>query len=171
MLHTGFILFLVKKNLLHRYDFNPVCGDDGVTYFNPCFAGCINQITEDSNITYSECSCLVTPAQQAVPNSCSQSCSASLPGFIIAGIITIFFTFMSAMPSVVATLRSVEPVHRSLGLGIESIFTRFKVFYSKKDPCSPKTHSFQNSWHHPRAHHPRILLGQGLLVVARPAVR
>ena len=32
--------------------------------------------------------------------------------------------FMSAMPNVVATLRSVEPVYRSLALGIESIITR-----------------------------------------------
>ena len=32
---------------------------------------------------------------------------------------------MSAMPNVVATLRAVEPIHRSLGLGIESIILRY----------------------------------------------
>jgi len=31
---------------------------------------------------------------------------------------------MAAMPNVVATLRSVEPIHRSLALGIESIILR-----------------------------------------------
>ena len=48
-----------------------------------------------------------------------------MPGFLVLVFICIWFTFMSAMPNVVATLRAVEPIHRSLGLGIESIILRY----------------------------------------------
>ena len=50
-----------------------------------------------------------------------------MPGFLVLVFICIWFTFMSAMPNVVATLRAVEPIHRSLGLGIESIILRYAL--------------------------------------------
>ena len=55
---------------------------------------------------------------------CGVPCSF-LPGFMVLLFISIWFTFMSSMPNVVATLRAVEPIHRSLALGIESIILRY----------------------------------------------
>ena len=52
--------------------------------------------------------------------SCEKSCTF-LPGLLVVMFISIWFTFMSSMPNTVATLRAVEPIHRSLALGIESI--------------------------------------------------
>ena len=36
------------------YEYNPVCGADGVNYFSPCYAGCIN--VDGGNFT--DCSCI-----------------------------------------------------------------------------------------------------------------
>lgn len=58
------------------------------------------------------------------PGRCLTACSL-MPGFFVLIFVSIWFTFMSAMPNVVATLRAVEPVHRSLALGIESIILRY----------------------------------------------
>ena len=41
--------------------------------------------------------------------------------------VSIWFTFMAAMPNVVATLRSVDMSHRSLALGIQSIILRYNI--------------------------------------------
>ena len=61
--------------------------------------------------------------KMATLGSCDRQCKF-LPGFLVTIFISIWFTFMAAMPNVVATLRSVEPIHRSLALGIESIILR-----------------------------------------------
>ena len=55
---------------------------------------------------------------------CGINCTY-LAGFMVVMFISIWFTFMSSMPNVVATLRAVEPIHRSLALGIESIILRY----------------------------------------------
>lgn len=104
--------------------FNPVCGSDNVMYYSPCVAGCINKKSTDDNSTqYFDCACMNDTQKFTEPKTCQVGCSL-FPGFLVFTFISIWFTFMSAMPNVVATLRSVEPVHRSLALGIESIFLR-----------------------------------------------
>ena len=55
---------------------------------------------------------------------CGVSCSF-MPGFLVLMFISTWFTFMAAMPGTVATLRAVEPMHKSLALGIESIILRY----------------------------------------------
>ena len=57
---------------------------------------------------------------------CGVSCSF-MPGFLVLMFISTWFTFMAAMPGTVATLRAVEPMHKSLALGIESIILRYMV--------------------------------------------
>lgn len=91
-------------------------------YFNPCYAGCLNK--EGGN--YSNCACISTNPTDghfAVKEHCDTHCPYFW-AFMVTGFLFVGFTFMSAMPNVVATLRAVEPVHRSLALGIESIFLR-----------------------------------------------
>eukprot|EP00095_Tigriopus_kingsejongensis_P000424 maker-scaffold171_size289870-snap-gene-1.34 protein:Tk00424 transcript:maker-scaffold171_size289870-snap-gene-1.34-mRNA-1 annotation:"hypothetical protein LOTGIDRAFT_222876" len=107
------------------YKYNPVCGSDGQTYFSPCHAGCR---LEDDNLAgkamnYTACSCLPGPNPMVTATPCTTDCN-SMTWFIVVISLSMFFTFLAAMPNVVATLRSVEPVHRSLALGVESIITR-----------------------------------------------
>ena len=104
-------------------DFQPICSEDqNVIYYNPCLAGCTIKEIDQNATQFSNCQCL-SGTKTAKNGRCEQNCTL-LPGLLIAVFISIWFTFMAAMPSVVATLRSVEPIHRSLALGIESIVLR-----------------------------------------------
>ncbi|XP_059079706.1 solute carrier organic anion transporter family member 4A1-like [Tigriopus californicus] len=106
------------------FKFNPVCGSDGQTYFSPCHAGCIDSTVSTGQITnYTSCACVNGDNPMVFKTPCSPGCN-SMIGFIVVISLSMFCTFMAAMPNVVATLRSVEPVHRSLALGIESIVSR-----------------------------------------------
>ena len=102
------------------YHYDPVCGSDNLMYFNPCFAGCGGAADK---LNYTSCGCIEDNVQTAAKEHCDVHCNYLWP-FAILMFVSVFFTFMSAMPNVVATLRAVEPVHRSLALGIESIFLR-----------------------------------------------
>ena len=62
--------------------------------------------------------------QSAVKDHCGNKC-ALMYGLFVSVSANIFCTFMTSMPNVIATLRAVEPVHRSLALGVESIVFRY----------------------------------------------
>ena len=64
---------------------------------------------------------------------CGNKC-ALMYGLFVTVSANIFCTFMTAMPNVIATLRAVEPVHRSLALGLESIVFRCVGCLSGKLP-------------------------------------
>ena len=36
------------------YEYNPVCGADGVNYFSPCYAGCVN----GGSGNFTDCNCI-----------------------------------------------------------------------------------------------------------------
>ena len=67
--------------------------------------------------------CSLDP-QGAVKDLCGNKC-ALMYGLFVSVSANIFCTFMTSMPNVIATLRAVEPVHRSLALGVESIVFRY----------------------------------------------
>jgi hypothetical protein len=119
--------FLFFRCTCDLTNFDPVCGiQDNQMYYNPCVAGCLNKRSNENNITeYFDCQCMNSSYSSKVAKSgtCDVGCTL-FPGFLVFSFVMIWFTFMSSMPNVVATLRSVEPIHRSLALGIESIILR-----------------------------------------------
>jgi len=107
--------------------FKPVCGADKRIYFSACFAGCdsakYNQ--EDGSVLFKGCKCVkgTSEEQTASSESCLSECPL-FPGILVGVAGFVWFTFMAAMPTVVATLRYVEPLQRSLALGFATIFFR-----------------------------------------------
>lgn len=109
----------------------PVCGRDGLMYYNPCYAGCTSH-TDDYRY-YSNCSCInynfaqanVTGAHYwlAEQGKCASDCQW-LPLFLPLLALLMCSVFVTSMPALAATLRCVPQEKRSFALGIQWIIAR-----------------------------------------------
>ena len=116
-------------------EFTPVCGSDNRLYFNACYAGCKDVKDINGTKEYFNCDCVEDETKSAIVDSCNVGCNKFVYFAIIAFLI-IWMTFMAAMPSVVATLRFVNPEERSLGLGIQSIVLRYAIILAAAVMCT-----------------------------------
>ncbi|XP_053423415.1 solute carrier organic anion transporter family member 4C1 [Nycticebus coucang] len=116
-----------------RSYYYPLCGEDGVQYFSPCFAGCLNSVSKNKQKTYYNCSCIEKKtklasaaeslASEAEAGRCATRC-ANLPVFLGIFLVTVIFTFMAGTPTTVSILRCVNHRQRSLALGIQFMLLR-----------------------------------------------
>uniref|UniRef100_A0A8C6HJ09 Solute carrier organic anion transporter family member n=1 Tax=Mus spicilegus TaxID=10103 RepID=A0A8C6HJ09_MUSSI len=117
-------------NCLRSY-YYPLCGSDGIQYFSPCFAGCLNSVSNRKPKVYYNCSCIerkITSTAEstdfeAKAGKCRTRCS-NLPIFLGIFFITVIFTFMAGTPITVSILRCVNHRHRSLALGVQFMLLR-----------------------------------------------
>lgn len=133
----------------HMYDVEPVCGNNGLTYFSPCHAGC-TAFSSSSN--YTNCACVqtnvtnvytgaegaqaqalnahenfaeVTVVPVATAGVCNKPCRTIYPFLILLFFMT-FVVASTQMPLLMIVLRSVSEEERSFALGMQ--FVIFRVF-------------------------------------------
>ncbi|XP_075235236.1 organic anion transporting polypeptide 30B isoform X1 [Lycorma delicatula] len=122
----------------HMTDVEPVCGNNGLTYFSPCHAGC-TALSSRSN--YTNCACIhgnlssapavesdfaeVTVVPVATAGPCNSSCHTIYPFLILLFFMT-FVVAVTQMPLLMIVLRSVEEEERSFALGMQ--FVIFRLF-------------------------------------------
>lgn len=118
--------------------YSPVCGVDGIQYYNPCFAGCTVQradtigLVQESQRVYTNCSCVApnpaTPPADlttltATGGKCTSGCDIfSLYLFVV--FVMMFVTFINQIPVYWMVLKSVPEQCRVMAMGINNLFFR-----------------------------------------------
>lgn len=118
-------------------DYSPVCGVDGVQYYNPCYAGCKNQTidtlseTDDTKKKYFDCGCVArdpaspgpASALTATGGKCSDGCN-NLGAFLGMLFVMMFVTFLNHIPATTVTLKSVPEKYRVFAMGLNNFIFR-----------------------------------------------
>lgn len=127
----------------------PVCGNNGLTYFSPCHAGCSSYSPKSK---FSNCTCILGEGNQSSPFPSTSSSSITASGFsevtvvpvatagpcyipcntIMPFMILLFFmctvVAISQMPLLMIVLRSVDEEERSFALGVQFVIFRLIAY-------------------------------------------
>uniref|UniRef100_A0A8C0QWZ6 Solute carrier organic anion transporter family member n=1 Tax=Canis lupus dingo TaxID=286419 RepID=A0A8C0QWZ6_CANLU len=106
---------------------DPVCGNNGVSYMSACLAGCETSVGTGINMVFQNCSCIQTSGNSsAVLGLCDKGydCSMMLQYFLILSAIGSFIYSLSAIPGYMVLLRCIKPEEKSLGVGLHTFCTR-----------------------------------------------
>ncbi|XP_073802797.1 solute carrier organic anion transporter family, member 1F4 isoform X3 [Danio rerio] len=104
---------------------DPVCGENGVTYISPCHAGCNSTQGAGRNMTFHDCRCiqswgLSVGNSSAVLGQCSRDPKCNRMIYIYLGLqsLAFFLCGLGIIPFFTMSLRIVDPELKSLSVGM-----------------------------------------------------
>ncbi|XP_013930982.1 PREDICTED: solute carrier organic anion transporter family member 1A2 isoform X2 [Thamnophis sirtalis] len=110
---------------------DPVCGENGMTYVSSCLAGCGVSNGTGKNTVLTNCSCISAPGflwgnGSALPGQCKRekTCDTMLHYFLILSLICCLIYSFGAMPGYMVLIRSLKPEEKSFGVGLHSLTER-----------------------------------------------
>ncbi|XP_007503611.2 solute carrier organic anion transporter family member 1B1 isoform X1 [Monodelphis domestica] len=110
---------------------DPVCGDDGLTYMSPCLAGCKSSVGHGNDLVFHNCSCVEINNFQAQNFSaylgeCSRTddCSRKFIYYMAVESLAYFFYALGFTPGTMLIFKNVEPELKSLAIGFYVLFLR-----------------------------------------------
>ncbi|KAM9673880.1 solute carrier organic anion transporter family member 1A2 isoform 1-T2 [Trichechus inunguis] len=106
---------------------DPVCGDNGLSYVSACLAGCEKSIGSGINMVFQNCSCIQPSVNSsAVLGLCDKGhdCDMMLQYFLILSTMSSFIYSLAAIPGYMVLLRCIKSEEKSLGVGIHVFCTR-----------------------------------------------
>ncbi|XP_003470492.2 solute carrier organic anion transporter family member 1A2 [Cavia porcellus] len=106
---------------------DPVCGDNGLSYMSACLAGCETSAGTGLGMVFKNCSCIQTSGNaSAVLGLCYKGyeCSMMLQYFLILSTVSSFIYSLAAIPGYMVLLRCIKSEEKSLGVGLHTFCTR-----------------------------------------------
>nr|DBA30242.1 TPA: hypothetical protein GDO54_006250 [Pyxicephalus adspersus] len=110
---------------------DPVCGDNNITYMSACLAGCKSSSGVGKTIVYHNCSCLQsmdfpTANSSVKPGACPRTdkCASMFLNYVILQVFSTFVYGIAGSASYVIILWSVSPELKSLSLGVYMLLMR-----------------------------------------------
>uniref|UniRef100_A0A8C6ZPI3 Solute carrier organic anion transporter family member n=1 Tax=Nothoprocta perdicaria TaxID=30464 RepID=A0A8C6ZPI3_NOTPE len=110
---------------------DPVCGDNGVTYVSACLAGCTASVGHGKNMLYHNCSCIQASGSQWGNNSAtlgqcpkSDACSRNFIYYTAIQVLSGFCYALGGTPAYMIMFRCVQPELKSLAVGLYTLVMR-----------------------------------------------
>ncbi|CAM5079676.1 unnamed protein product [Natator depressus] len=110
---------------------DPVCGDNGITYMSACLAGCKASTGHGKNTVYHNCSCMEITGSQSgntsvILGQCpkSRDCSRKFIYYTVIQVISAFFYALGGTPLYMVMVRCVHSELKSLAVGLYTLIMR-----------------------------------------------
>uniref|UniRef100_A0A2K6TYT7 Solute carrier organic anion transporter family member n=1 Tax=Saimiri boliviensis boliviensis TaxID=39432 RepID=A0A2K6TYT7_SAIBB len=109
----------------------PMCGENGITYVSACLAGCQTSSRSGNNIIFYNCTCVGIAASKSGNSSgivgrCQKDngCPQMFLYFLVISVITSYTLSLGGIPGYILLLRCIKPQLKSFALGIYTLAIR-----------------------------------------------
>ncbi|XP_040824275.1 solute carrier organic anion transporter family member 1C1 isoform X4 [Ochotona curzoniae] len=109
----------------------PICGENGITYASACLAGCQASNSSGNNIMFYNCTCMEIAAPESAGSSgmmgrCQKDngCPRMFLYFLVISVITSYTLSLGGIPGYILLLRCVKPQLKSFALGVYTLAVR-----------------------------------------------